>query len=144
MTNAILIGKLIHAAIMDDDTLREAIHYTVWDEKDQTDVDKYSIFPLNAPNDTKFPLIVYARTNVYGDTITKDCVVSDKVGFQITVASKKYFESVELANEVRDLFENCLLYNDSLTINDIKMASITESFLDDTYIQTLNFECLAE
>lgn len=144
MINSILIGKLIHAAIMEDDILKEAIHYTVFDEKTKTEIDKYSVYPLRAPNDARFPLIVFARTNVYSDGQTKDGSFGDKVGFQVTVASDKYFESVELANEVRDLFEGCILYNDSLTIKDIKMTSITEVFNDDTYLQTLNFECFAE
>ena len=144
MTNSILIGKLIYNAIMEDDTLKNAIHYTVFDEKTKQEVDKYSVYPLRAPNEARFPLIVFARTNVYGEGQTKDGVYADKVGFQVTVASDKYFQSAELANEVRDLFEGCILYNDSLAIKDIKMTSITEVFNDDTYLQTLNFECLAE
>lgn len=143
MTNSILIGELIYNAIMEDETLKEAIHYQVWDEKLKQNIDKYAIFPLRASNDTPFPLIVYARTNVYSEKETKDGVIGDKVGFQIVVGSDQYFESIELANQVRELFENCVLYNDSLTIRNIKMTSITEAFLDDTYIQTLNFECSA-
>lgn len=143
MTNSILIGELIYNAIMEDETLKEAIHYQVWDEKLKQNIDKYAIFPLRASNDTPFPLIVYARTNVYSEKETKDGVIGDKVGFQIIVGSDQYFESIELANQVRELFENCVLYNDSLTIRNIKMTSITEAFLDDTYIQTLNFECSA-
>ena len=143
MTNSILIGELIYNAIIEDETLKEAIHYQVWDEKLKQNIDKYAIFPLRASNDTPFPLIVYARTNVYSEKETKDGVIGDKVGFQIIVGSDQYFESIELANQVRELFENCVLYNDSLTIRNIKMTSITEAFLDDTYIQTLNFECSA-
>lgn len=144
MTNSILIGKLIYDAIMDDDTLREAIHYTVFDEKQQKNIDKYAVFPLIAGSDTPFPIIIYTRTSVNGDKATKDGVVGDKVGFQISVGSDKYFQSAELANEVRDLFEGCMLQNESLTIKHIKMSSITEAIIDDTYIQTLVFECSAE
>lgn len=143
MTNSILIGELIYNAIMEDDTLKEAIRYQVYDEKLKKKIDKYAIFPLKANNDTPFPLIVYARTNVYSERETKDGVIGDIVGFQITIGSDQYFKSIELANEVRELFENCVLYNDSLTIRSIKMTSITEAFVDDTYIQTLNFECSA-
>ena len=143
MTNSILVGELIYNAIMEDDTLREAIHYQVYDEKLKQNIDKYAIFPLKANNDTPFPLIVYARTNVYSDRETKDGVISDTVSFQITIGSDQYFESIELANEVRDLFEGCVLYNESLTIKNIRMSSINEAFVDDTYIQTLNFDCSA-
>lgn len=144
MINSLLIGKLIYDAIMEDDIITDAIHYTVFDEKTKADIDKYAIFPLIAKSDTPFPLIVYARTNVYSDVITKDGVACDKVTFQISVQSDKYFESVELANEVRDLFEGCVLYNDSLMIKNIKMTSTSEASVDDTYIQSLYFECTAE
>lgn len=144
MTNSILITELIYNAIMEDETLREAIHYQVYDEKTKQNLDKYAIAPLRVSQDTPFPFIVYARTNVFGDTMTKDGVRADRVSFQIAVASDQYFESVELANEVRELFDGCMFYNESLTIKGIRMTSITESFLDDTYIQTLDFECSAE
>lgn len=143
MTNSILIGELIYNAIMGDEVLSDAIHYQVYDEKTKQNIDKYGIYPLRANADTPFPFIVYARTNVYSDSQTKDGYIGDKVAFQIAVASDKYFQSAELANQVRDLFEGCILYNDSLKIQDIRMSSITETFIDDTYIQTLNFECSA-
>lgn len=144
MINSILITELIYNAIMEDETLKEAVHYQVYDEKTKQNLDKYAIAPLRASQDTPFPFIVYARTNVYGDTMTKDGVKGDRVSFQIAVASDQYFESVELANEVRELFDGCMFYNESLTIKGIRMTSTTEAFIDDTYIQTLNFECFAE
>lgn len=128
--NSILIGKLIYDALSQSENISEAVGD--------------GIYPLVAENETSFPFIVYARTNVYSDGQTKDGSFGDKVGFQVSVASDKYYESAELANEVRELFENCILYNDSLTIKDIKMTSITEAYNDNTYIQTLNFECNAE
>lgn len=144
MINSILISELIYNAIMDDETLRDAVHYQVYDEKTKQNLDKYAIAPLRASQDTPFPFIVYARTNVFGDTMTKDGVRADRVSFQIAVASDQYFESVELANQVRELFDGCMFKNNSLTIKRIRMTSITESFIDDTYIQTLDFECFAE
>lgn len=129
MSNAILIGEIIYNTITSDSVLAVSLGTRV--------------FPLVAPDGTTFPFVVYTRANVYPNTQTKDGWVDDRVSFQITIASEKYNESATLANRVRDLFENCKISNSSLEIYDIKLTSITELFQDNTYIQTLYFDCSA-
>ena len=127
MTNSILIGKLIYSTIQASSDVKAVV-----DDR---------VYPIVAPNDTDFPFIVYTRGNAYCNTLTKDGWLEDKVSFQISVASDTYIESAELANDVRDLFENFKISNDELEIENIRMTSCAESFNEDTYIQTLYFEC---
>lgn len=127
MTNSILIGKLIYS--------------TIQSSTDVTALVGDRVYPIVAPADTDFPFIVYTRGNAYCNTLTKDGWLNDVVSFQISVASDTYIESAEIANEIRDLFENCKISNDELEIDNIRMTSCAESFNEDTYVQTLYFEC---
>lgn len=129
MSHSLLIGKLIYATIQASENVRALVGTKV--------------FPIVAPADTDFPFIVYTRSNAYPQRGTKDGWLDDNVAFQITIAADTYNESVELADKIRDLFENCVISSTELTINNIRMTSCTELFNEDTYIQNLYFECEA-
>lgn len=130
MGKSLLVGKLIYNALISDTEVSTAVGTKV--------------FPLVAENDTQFPFIVYSKTNAYATTITKDGCLGDAITFSITIVSDKYFESCEIAQEVRDLFENCIISNTDLKIYNIRMTSVTESYNSDAFTQELQFECEAE
>lgn len=121
------VGKIIYAAITTNTALN-----TVLEGK---------VYPLAAPADTTFPFVVYNRTNVYSKEHTKDGWLTDDCSFQITVVSDKYTESVDIADNIRDLFENCQISYSYLTINNTHLTSSNEMFNEDEYIQNLYFEC---
>lgn len=129
MINTLLIGKLIYATISSNSDVAAKVGT--------------NIFPIVAPADVNYPFIVYTRSNAYPSTVTKDGWLNDAASFQITVISDTYIESAEIANEVRDLFENCVISNNELQISNIHMTSCTEAFSEDAYIQTINFDCEA-
>lgn len=129
MTNSLLVGKLIYSTIQSSTDVVEAVGSKV--------------YPIVAPQDTTYPFVIYTRANAYPESLTKDGWLNDNVAFQISIVSDKYIDGAELANDIRDLFENCKISNDELTIENIRMTSCSESFMDDTYIQTLYFECEA-
>ena len=130
MSDILLIGKCITAALENDTNVSAKVGTR--------------IYPIVAPDNTKFPFIVYTRANAYTATITKDGFLGDKGAFQISVASDTYTQSIEIANDVRKALENTDISSDDLVIGEIRMTSAAESFSDDTYIQTLFFECEAE
>lgn len=130
MTNSLLVGKLIYATIQNSEEVKSKVG------------DK--VYPIVAPADTTFPFIVYTRANAYPSTHTKDGWFGDNASFQITIVSDKYFDSAEIANDVRDLFENCRISNNDLCIDNIRMTSASEAFSEDTFTQTLYFECDAQ
>lgn len=126
---SIQIGKLIYATLNSDASLAETL-----DSK---------IYPIVAPANTTFPFIVYTRVNAYVENLTKDGWLNDNVSFQITVVSDNYIQSVEMADAVRELFENCRISSEKLTMENIRMTSCSEAFNEDEYIQNLNFTCEA-
>lgn len=130
MANSILIGKLIYSVLSQSSDVSTSVGQR--------------IFPIVAPSDTDYPFIVYTRSNAYPQNGTKDGWDGDSISFQVTVATSTYFEGAELANKVRDLFENCVISGTDLTIENIRMTSCTELFNEDTYIQNLYFECEAK
>lgn len=130
MSKSILVGKIINSTLSNN-----------------TDITTYvgnKIFPLVALNGTTYPFITYSRTNVYIENGSKDGWIGDTVSFQIVVESNKYDESCEIAQLVRESFENHTLSNDELTIYNIHLTGITEMFGNDDFIQTLDFECDSE
>lgn len=125
------VGKLIYSALITsaaaDPVLKDSL--------------SNKVYPIAAPADTTFPFIVYSRTNTYSTNQTKDGWLGDECSFTVTVVSDKYDESVEIAEFVRTLLENCILYNSSLKIQNIHLTSSNEMFNEDEYIQNLYFEC---
>lgn len=125
------VGKLIYGALTtaaaSDSTLKDSL--------------STKVYPIAAPADTTFPFVVYSRTNTYSTDHTKDGWLGDRCSFTITVVSDKYDESVDIAEFVRRLLENCILYNTSLKIENIHLTSSNEMFNEDEYIQNLYFEC---
>lgn len=130
MGKSLLVGKLIYNALISDADVSTAVGTNV--------------FPLVAENNTQFPFIVYSKTNAYATIATKDGYLEDTITFSITVVSDKYFESCDIAQDVRDLFENCIISNSDLKIYNIRMTSVTESYNSDAFTQELQFECNAE
>ncbi len=121
------IGSIIYSAITTNSALNTSL--------------SNKVYPLCAPADTTFPFVVYNRTNVYSKDHTKDGWLTDDCSFQITVVSDKYDETVDIADSIRDLFENCIMSYSYLTINNIHLTSSNEMYNDDEYIQNLYFEC---
>lgn len=138
MINTLLIGKLIYQALTNDTEVANQVKINGLSNI------RYKIYPIVAPDDTTFPFIVYTRANAFDYALSKDCPIGDKGAFQISVASDKYNDSAELANDVRKCFEGHIISNNELTISDIRMTSAAESYNENTYIQTLYFECEAE
>ena len=128
--NGLLVGKLIYQVLSNDDYIDSKVGN--------------AIFPLVAPQDTAFPFIVYTKSNVFTDIHSKDGWLSDAINFTITIVSDNYFTGVNIANQVRLLFENRIISNDELKINNIHLVSSNESFNEDTYIQNLYFSCEAD
>ena len=127
MNNSLLIGKLIYQTLSNDEAIAQYVGENIW--------------PVVAPYEVKNPYIVFLRTNDYSSAYSKDGYVGDTVGFQVNVFSDKYIDSVEIANLVRNSFEGHKISNDELEVSQIRMTNATEQFVEDTYIQTLTFEC---
>lgn len=126
MIHSLKIGKLINSI------LRSSAELTSMTGENK-------VFPIVAPNETEFPFVVYQRTNVTGNRLTKDGIGEDNVMFTIYVLSNSYFESVDIADEVRNTIEKRYMANDEIYMAETYMTGTTESYESATYIQQMQF-----
>ena len=96
------------------------------------------IYPLVSKVDCKFPFIVYQRMSCL-PTYTKDGLIAEEQNYSITVLADTYSDSVELADAVRDALELERGTFSGQYIRNIKLTSVNESWVSDTYVQELNF-----
>lgn len=127
MTNSILINKYIYSKLSNSNELKKYV-----DSK---------IYPLVAENTTTFPFVTYYRDNISPISFTKDGYCQDEVYFTINVVSDHYTQTLEIANIIRKLMEG--LRGDD-NIYDCHMTNIDENFVENSYVQTLQFQCKFE
>ena len=72
-------------------------------------------------------------------TYTKDGLIAEEQNYSITVLADTYSDSVELADAVRDALELERGTFSGQHIRNIKLTSVNESWVSDTYVQELNF-----
>ncbi len=87
-----------------------------------------------AEENTTFPFIVLKRENLQTDYV-KNNVAVDNVDISVNIAATTYRESIDIAEAVRNVLVN---YSDT-NIQQCRMISATEDFVENTYIQQLNF-----
>ena len=92
------------------------------------------IFPLIATAKTTFPFLVYRRS-YYTPMSTKDWE-NEKVGVEIVIAATQYDESVKIADAVSE----ALLHKTTQNIDDIEAITMSEDFIEDTYLQRITME----
>ena len=120
----IQIGKVINALLNADRALSEMIGNRV--------------FPIVSKEGTQYPFVVYRRNSVT-PTYCKDGLASETASVDIVVASNTYTDSIEVADRVRAAIDKRACVFQDTTVSNIEMTTAEEDFVDDTYIQTLNF-----
>lgn len=123
MDNSLLIGKYIYKLLSEDEMLKAL---------------SQKIYPLVAKADTTYPFVVYARTNLY-TTYCKDGIIEDTLDVQVIAVSDNYVESLEVANQIRNVLELKRYKDDYIYITDCRLSSATEEFIEDAFIQRMTF-----
>ena len=95
-------------------------------------------YPLIAENSTNFPFIIYKRDSLERDSLTKDGYGDDNVTVTVTVVAESYKESIDIAQQVRQLL-TVNSYNYNMMKITSKLTSAYEYFEDNSYIQSLTF-----
>ncbi len=95
-------------------------------------------YPLIAENSTNFPFIIYKRDSLERESLTKDGYGSDYVNVTITVVAESYKESLDIAQQVRQLL-TVNSYNYNMMKITSNLTAAYESYEDNSYIQTLTF-----
>ena len=120
----IQIGKVINALLNADTNLVEKIGNRV--------------FPIVSKEGTQYPFVVYRRNSVT-PSYCKDGLASETASVDVVIASNTYTNSIEVADLVRAALDRKACVYQDTTIRHIEMTTAEEDFIDDTYIQTLNF-----
>ena len=95
------------------------------------------MYPIIANENTTFPFIVYQCDSIYAE-YTKDWRCNDNINISINIAATTYNQSIEIAELVRTAIEGKRIDN----INTIRLISMNEDYLEDTYIQNLQFNVI--
>ena len=131
MDNSLKTGYYIVEAIKDNDELIEMIG-------------EDKIWPLAALESTTFPYIIYSRDQI-AVQYTKCCNHDNQVVITFRVYSNDYLQALEIANQLRNLLEHKqLVIKDEIYINEIKVASVSEMFSEDSFCQAISFQMAVE
>lgn len=127
MIQSLLIPKLVYSFLNTNEALNEYINKR--------------IFPLVAELGAEFPYVAYSKTYIT-PIYTKDYHTEDSVGIEIIIASQDYLESLEIANIIREQFECKKLGLDDITVDQINLTGISESYDEsaDAFVQRISFD----
>lgn len=97
------------------------------------------MYPLIANETTTFPFIVYRKSSMSFE-YCKDGSVGDYLQVDVIVAAKKYENSIEIAELIRETVDKKKIDK----IYSIRLNSVVEDYIDDAYIQQLTFDVKIE
>ena len=117
------IGKVVYNILSSDKSFKEVIGNR--------------IYPLIADEGTSFPFVIYSRIGI-DEQSTKDST-SEQIRVLVQVAANNYQQSIETAEIIRAAMEHKSGTFNNLSIEDIILEDASEDWLDDTFIQNLNF-----
>ena len=117
---SISVNKHIYQLLINDEILNELV-----DKK---------IYPLIAEDSVTYPFIIFTKDSANG-VYTKDLLMYDTVTISVAIAAVNYFQTVQIAERVRQILEN---HRDSYFYN-ILLDNVSEDFAEDTYLQHLQF-----
>ena len=120
------IGKVVYSILSSDNSLREII--------------SNRIYPLIADEGTTFPFIIYSRIGI--DQQSSKDSTDDEIRVLIQIAANNYQQSIEIAEIVRGILEHKNGTFSNLYIEDIILEDASEDWLDDSFIQNLNFNII--
>ena len=95
-----------------------------------------NIYPLFADDAATFPFVVLHR-NTVNPVYHKMGTSQDISTVAVAIVATTYSQSVDIAERVRTILEN---HKDDV-FSIIRLQDVSEDFIDDAYVQELNFEC---
>ena len=92
-----------------------------------------------ADEGTTFPFIVYRRTGLQPASTKDRYNYKEMASLEIIVAAENYTDSIQLAEKVKNILEHTRgTYND-IKVGEISLSESDEDYIEDTFIQRLNF-----
>ena len=94
----------------------------------------FQIFPIAVPKNASFPFIIYKRANITRDSHLSGPMFLPMVNLQIASWGVTYDAVRQLADEVRLALDGATGTLAGVTIEDIRLVSETDDFLDPTAV----------
>lgn len=121
MINSLKLGGYIYSLLSDINT-------------------KCKVYPLVADNDAKFPFVIYKRVGLFDNTTKDGYTNEDTLNYEIKVVTDTYQKGIDLANDVRRAIEYGTKTYSDMIISDIRLVSASEEYMENAFVQTLNFQ----
>lgn len=96
-----------------------------------------TLYPIVAPEEVKFPYLVYKRTDIQ-PIYAKNVICGDRARVEINIVSDKYSQTVSIAERVRELLE----YRKDNFFKEVFLKSAEEGWNDFGYFQTITFDTM--
>lgn len=96
-----------------------------------------TIYPIVAPEEVKYPYLVYKRTDLQ-PIYAKNMICGDKARVEINIVSDKYSQTVSISERVRELLE----YRKDNFFKEVFLKSAEEGWNDFGYFQTITFDTM--
>lgn len=97
------------------------------------------VYPLVADEGTTFPFIVYRRTGLVPASTKDRYNYKEMATVELIVAANNYTDSIQLAEQVKNILEHTRGTFNDIRIGDIELTESDEDYLEDTFIQRLTF-----
>ena len=119
------IGKAVHAILSNDAGVSALVGN--------------KIFPVVSKEGTTYPFVVYQRIGIT-PYYTKDGLTGEMCNVSVIIAAASYAESVNIAEAVRGALEGkTISFTGGLSVTAIDLGTADEDFIDDVFVQNLNF-----
>lgn len=127
MDNSIRIMQYILPLLTESDDLNELM-------------DTNNIIALAQNSDIPYPFVIFQRSSITPN-YTKPVAggFDNRVSFTFFIYDVNYERSAEIANVIRDILELKTIINDEIQIEEIHLEYANEAFVNDAYLQTLQF-----
>ncbi len=97
------------------------------------------IYAISTKSETFFPFVIYKRGALVTTGSKDRCSAFDSVTVDVVIADDNYSRSVEIAELIRATIEGKRGKYDTFDVNDCRLVSADEDFIEDTFIQRLSF-----
>ena len=100
-----------------------------------------NVYPLVVDKENlKYPFVVYRRSELKAVNNTKDRLLyQQEATVEVAVASNDYSESIDVASQVIYRLEQTGGEFNGITIRNIELLDADEDFIENTYVQRMNF-----
>lgn len=96
-------------------------------------------YPIIAEQGANFPFAVYRRSGFQSRNTKEIYSYEEAVAIEVVIAATTYAQSIELAQQVKDVLEHNRGTYENLEITDITMTDASEDYINDAYVQTMSF-----